>query len=389
MLNNTSIMLGVIDKCLRDGSRLPKFISQNQDSSIHDRPVGGRENLAISKTSQSSSDVRNNQEEKEEIGVKEAALDTDPMNEAGTAKFAFQEPHKSSRFVNLQKVPVETTKRRPRLVKVKEYCPVEKENNQEEQGGADNTVGTEDERPFKSLHWSALRQPMAENSHRHQCKGPSWACEKCRHIYKVKKTTQRFQTLRSAKEVLAKENISETNTNMKAAAPESAPTRSDAKLDREGKATRHLALNARTVAQKSRDTANGAFSCLFKGGNSKWAQPVLGDLPRDFYNGKDADTNALPRGIEMEHGVRKTFGPVFRLKFVRDYLEDEPDYESEIIFHADLAPRPQKNAMSFIPPGVYEPDLAAPKPLKPRIRIFDMSSDSCDDKLDRESSDAL
>ena len=368
-------MLEVVDKKIGDEPSRQQLTSPSQELSIVVGSVGDDE--VSNKTSISACSRENKQEEeKEEIVAKETVLEGSLLNEDDTnaldSKLSLLEPHKSCRFVNLQKLNTEIPNPRTRVIHVKEYCPQEKESTEDKQGERENEMPEKDERPLKSLHWSALRRPMAEYAQRHRCKGSTWACEKCRHIYKVKKTSERFQTLRAAKEALLKEDSSEGKE--KEANEEQEMASTEEKEENGEKLVKASVPNARTVALKAKKVVLGNYGCSVEGGNSKWALTVLGGFRKDLDSEQDKDENVLLPDFqhEIERGLEQnTVGRVFRLKFWRDFLDDEPDEESEYITYQDLTSRYQGNAM-FIPPCVCEPRVGLPRPVTPRMRIFDM-----------------
>lgn len=303
----------------------------------------------------------------------DAVLDPDSTKEM-PAVFAVQkEPRsRSSRVANLQKLrtelpqqptPQEFYNKTNTIISVKEA----KQNAQQEETSGAMARG-KDNRPLKSVHWKDLEQ-------RHNCEGNSSNCEKCKRVLEVKKATKRFEAKRAAKKIM---NESNSTANAGDGEEDHELGNTIQKIKREERfCSNGSAPNARIVAQKSKTVQGGDVSWGLIGANSKWAQPVLSQMPKEVYKGRSVDystRSSTPRPAEeefkIERSERKIISCVSRLKLVREYLDDEPDFESEVI--TSIGPRSQADVM-FTLPGVPEGKFAKPSALQPNIQLIDMS----------------
>lgn len=310
--------------------------------------------------------------------AQKAVLDSmlDPCSVEGMAALSVQEPRRSSCFANLQKLRAELSNqptiatshelyKTGRIIAVKEMKQTEPRQQSD-----DALTRGKDSRPLKSLHWEALLRSTTDCKKKHNCDGNSWNCEKCRRVLEVRKATERFQAKRAAKQML-QERKTEAKTL------EEAESEGVQRIKREERFCRIPAPNARTVVQRSRTAPIEDLSFFTIGGNSKWAQPVLSDMPKEVYMGRPIDHNkhTAPSGeveIKPERDERNSMSSVSKLKYVREYMDDEPDFESEKIASWELAPRSQANVV-FIPPGWCEEECETTGPLEPTIRIIDTS----------------
>lgn len=376
-------MLEEGDQCSEGASAFPSLITQDrEENSMLRRIIGANKR----KVRRSRSFIRAQQE----------AIDVvlDPgLPEVFKVK---EEPEngsqlKSLHFANMQRRCSEIPKHRPsrslehdlyrpdnQVVCVKEVKDREFLEKEQLETGSDEvsievTQG-EDSRPLKSLHWRALDQT-------HNCSGNS--CEKCKRVLEVKEAVHRFEAIRAAKQV-----IQESRNDEKTEDDDDEFGESLQKIKRENLFCRHMALapNVRTVVQKSKIPAAQDVSCVPTGGNCKWAQPVLGEMPTDVYKGPAFRNNlrsSTPRPVEresrMETDMRSSLSSASKLKFIREYMDNEPDFESEEITSADLAPRSQTDIV-FTLPCSYERRFVRPKPLKPRIVLLDTAYEVIDEK---------
>ena len=377
-------MLEEADQCSEGESAFPGLITQDrEENSILRRIIGANKG----KARRSRSFIRAQQE----------AIDLvlDPgLPEVFKVK---EEPEngsqlKSLHFANMQRMCSEISKHRlsrslshdlykpdNKAICVKgvndgEFLEKEQLGEVNDEVSAEVTQGV-DGRPLKSLHWRALDQ-------RHNCNGNS--CEKCKRVLEVKKAVDRFEAIRAAKQVLQ-----ESRSNEKTEDEDSNEFgESLQKIKREERFCRNMALapNARTRVQKSKTPAAQDVRRVHSGGNCKWAQPVLSEMPtgvhkeRAFNNNSRSSTPKPEEGdLVLERERRSSLTCASKLKFIREYLDDEPDFESEEITSADLAPRSQTDIV-FTLPCSYERRFARPKPLNPRIVLLDMACEEIDEK---------
>ena len=353
---------------------LPNLSNQNGESSMLRRLLGS------SGISHASLDKKLSPETRK---AQQAVLDSmlDPCSVEGMAAMAVQEPHRSSCFANLHKFRTELSNKPAAVVpndlyKTNRIIAVRsremKQTTQQEKNSDTLELG-KDGRPLKSLHWKALRRSTTEYNKKHKCEGNSWNCEKCRRVLEIRKATERFEAKRAAKKALQ-----ESITKLKAAEEaEDEVQEMEQRIKLEERFCRIAAPNARTVVQRSKTAPGEEVSFFPVGGNSKWAQPVLSEMPKGVYMGRliDYDHHTAPivdEEIKLEHDERKIPSCVAKLKYLREYLDDEPDFESEKIAPWELAPRSHTNVV-FIPPGWCERKCEAPRSLEPRIRIIDTS----------------
>lgn len=309
------------------------------------------------------------------IKAEQAAIDAvlEPDTEMPDVFKIQKEPRRSVRFANLQKLRSELSQQSTphdlyktnTIISVKEM----KRNKQHEVPSGTPAKG-EDDRPLKSLHWKALGQ-------RHHCDINSLKCEKCKRLLEVRKATERFEAKRAAKQLLQ-----ESNCRKKVEDDVCELGGGIQKIKREESFCANFSLpNARIKVQRSKtvplthEDAN-SFSV---GGNSKWAQPVLSEMPKEVQKGFSTECSprvSTPRPVDeefkMERDTRKSRRRMSRLKRIREYMDDEPDFESEEITSWDLAPRSQADVV-FTLPGVCQREFAEPSSLKPRILLLDMS----------------
>lgn len=371
-------MLEEADQCSEGTSAFPLLTTQDEEFSMLRRIIGARK----SKMQRTKSFIRTQQAAIDEVldpGIPEVFK----MKEEPAIKSQL----KSSRFANLQKRRSEISKHRAPhdlykpdshdIICVKEVREKEQQvkKQQEKVNGVvrgEVTQG-EDSRPLKSLHWRALGQ-------RHNCEG-NQSCEKCKRILEVKKVAERFEAIRAAKQVLQ-----ESKSEAKADDEEGDELgESLQKIKREERFCRNTPVpNARTVVQKSKTTAGEDVSCVLIGG--KWAQPVLSEMPKGVYRGRPfnhSQRSSTPRPVdgemEKERDRRSSLSGVSKLKFIREYMDDEPDFESEEITSSDLAPRSQTDIV-FTLPCSYERRFVRPRPIRPRILLLDMTCEEIDEK---------
>lgn len=373
-----SIMLEeAADKCLEGSDMFPSLTSQNGESSMLRRILGSGGNSANAPPGRRLSLRRRKMHLAERIiQAEQAAIDAvlEPDSVEGLpAVFKIQkEPRRSVRFANLQKLRSELSQQpTPHdLYKTNTIISVKEMKHNEQQELTNDTLARgEDDRPLKSLHWKALGQ-------RHHCDGNSLKCEKCKRVLEVKKATERFEAKRASKQLLQESNCAE-----KAEDEVGELGGGIQRIKREERFCRNVSLsNARTVARRSKTGLNEDASCFLIGGNSKWAQPVLSEMPKEVYKSHTIEYSprvSTPRPVDeefkMERDERKNLSCVSRLKLIREYMDDEPDFESEEISSWDLAPRSQTDIV-FTLPCVCQRKFAEPTPLKPRILLLDMSS---------------
>lgn len=352
---------------------LPNLSNQNGESSVLRRILG----------SSGNSGSPGNKLSPERKKAQRAVLDSmlDPCSVEGMAAMSVQEPHRSSCFANLQKLRAELSNEPAiptsrDLNKSGRIIAVQEVKHAEESGRERNNALNrgKDGRPLKSLHWKALGRTATEYRKRHLCEGNSWKCEKCRHILEVKKATERFEANRAAKQALKESKIA--SKELKEA--ESQVGQREQRIKREERFCRITAPNARTVVQRSKNAPGEDVTLIPVGVNSKWAQPVLSEMPEGVYVGRPIDYNKHIEATDseetqLERGERNSPSCVSKLKFIREYMDHEPDFESEEIASWELAPRSQAN-MVFIPPGWCEPErYESSTSLEPRIRIIDTS----------------
>ena len=288
-----------------------------------------------------------------------------------------KEPGRSVRFANLQKLRSELSQQPtpPDLYKSSTIISVKEMPNEQHEAASGTLARGEIDRPLKSLHWRVLGR-------RHHCDGDLSKCEKCRRVFEVSKATERFEAKRAAKQLLQ-----EGNCVPKVEDEVGELVGGVQRIKREESFCRNIPLpNARIKAQSSktgsplaREDAN--FFCI--GGNSKWAQPVICDMPKEVSKSCPIEycpRVSTPRPADeefKERETRRSLRCATRLKLIREYMDDEPDFESEEITSWDLAPRSQTDVV-FTLPCVCQLNFAEPKPLKPRILLLDMSSTESD-----------
>lgn len=368
-------MLEEADQCLKGANMWPSLTSQGEESPVLRRMFGssGANSPNTSFGRRLSWRKRKMHLAESIIQAEQAAIDAVLEPEMPAVFAVKQEPRRSSRFANLQKLRAELSQQpTPHdLYKTNAIISVKEMKQSEQQK---ETRG-EESRPLKSLHWRALGQ-------RHNCDGNSLNCEKCKRVMEVKKATERFEAKRAAKQILQ-----ESNSGAKAGEKDDELGSGIQKIKREERFCRNgSAPNARIVAQKSKTVPGGDVSSIWIGGNSKWAQPVLSQMPKEVYKGRPVDYStrtSTPRPVEEEFKVeraeRKILSCVSRLKLVREYMDDEPDFESEKITSWEkIGPRSPTD-MVFTLPCVCERKFAEPRPVRPRILLIDMSPGENDD----------
>ena len=100
-------------------------------------------------------------------------------------------------------------------------------------------------------------------------------------------------------------------------------------------------------------------------------------MPKGVLTGRPIDNDnhtetMVDEDIKLERDEPGAPSCIAELKFSREYLNDEPDFESEKIESWELAPRSRTNVV-FIPPCWCEEMYEVSGPLEPRIRIIDTS----------------
>ena len=353
---------------LESTTMLPSISNQSGESSVLRRLLGSSGNSSAPLGKNLSPERRKAQQ---------AVLDSmlDPCSVEGMAAMEVQEPHRSSCFANLQKLRAElaNTPMLPasphdlcnsntggRIITVQEMKQTELEESNN-----DALTEVKDRRPLKSLHWKAL------GNKRHHCEGNSSNCEKCRRVMEVKKATQRFEAKRVAKQALQESRAdAKALEEAKCEAPEG-----EQRIKRKEGFCRFAVPNARTVVQRSKSASIEDISLFPIGGNCKWAQSVLTEFPKE----QSFDYNELidSEEFDLKRYQRNIPSCLSELKFVREYMDDEPDFESEKIASWELAPKSQTNIV-FIPPNWCEWKCVSPPPPEPRIRIIDTSCGESD-----------
>lgn len=313
------------------------------------------------------------------IKAEQAAIDAvlKPDTEIPDVFKIQKEPGRSVRFANLQKLRCELSQQpTPQdLYKTGTIISVKEMPSKQHEVVSGTLARGEDDRPLKSLHWRVLGR-------RHHCDGDLSKCEKCRRVLEVSKATERFEAKRAAKQLLqesscalkAEDEIGELGGGIQ-------------RIKGEESFCRNISLpNARTKAQKSKNgplTREDA-SCLSVGCNSKWAQPVLCEMPQEVpkscpieYSPRVSTPRPADEEFKRERETRRGLRCATRLKLIREYMDDEPDFESEEITSWDLAPRSQTDVV-FTLPCVCQRKFVEPRPLQPRILLLDMSSTESD-----------
>ena len=349
----------------------PSIANQNVESSVLRRLIGSTGHPRKSMTPE---------KEKAQKAVLDSMLD--PCSVEGTAAMEIQEPHRLSCVANLQKIRAELNNKpvlpastdsfpNTKVIAVKEMKPMEPQ-----QKDKISPAKEDDDRPLKSLHWKALGTPVQGYIKRHQCEGIPGKCEKCRRMIEIRKATERLIAKRAAKQVLQESKPSEK------ALEEVEPDLEDTeqKIKREERFCKIAPPIARTSVQKSKRGPLDDINFLPIGGKCKWAQPVLSEMPAGVYMGNSFD----PIDLEDMSLGRDIPSLVSELKFEREYMDDEPDFESEKIESWELAPRSKANIV-FIPPNWCEPKYTATEFLEPKIRIIDTTSIENDSLAHTES----
>ena len=355
---------------------LPGLTSQNGESSMLRRILGSSGNSAnVSLGRRLSWPRRKMHFAQRIIKAEQAAIDAvlEPDTEMPDVFKIQKEPRRSVRFANLQKLRSELSRQSTphdlyktnTIISVKEM----KCNKQHEVASGTLARGGDD-RPLKSLHWKALGR-------RHHCDGNSLKCEKCRRVFEVRKATERFEAKRAAKQLLQESNCKQTAENEVCELGGGIQ-----RIKREESFCRNFSLtNAWTKVQRSKTgpLAHEDANYFSIGGNSKWAQPVLCEMPKELqksfpteYSPRVSTPRPVDEEFKMERDTRKSLRCVSRLKLIREYMDDEPDFESEEITSWDLAPRSQTDVV-FTLPCVCQRKFDEPRPLKPRILLLDMS----------------
>ena len=364
------------DKCVEGSDMLPSLTSQNGESFMLRRILGSGGNSANASLGRRLSWRRRKMHLAQRIvKAEQAAIDAilEPDTEMPDVFKIPKEPRRSVRFANLQKLRSELSQQSTPhdLYKTNTIISVKEMKRDKQHEVASGTLARgEDDRPLKSLHWKALGR-------RHHCDVNSLKCEKCKRLLEVRKATERFEAKRAAKQLLQESNCRQEVEDYVCELGGGIQ-----KIKREESFCRNFSLsNAQMKVQRSKtvplahEDANG-FSI---GGDSKWAQPVLSEMPKEVQ--KNFLTECSPRvstprpvdeEFKMERDTRKSLRRVSRLKLIREYMDDEPDFESEEITSRDLAPRSQTDVV-FTLPGVCQQTFAEPSPLKPRILLLDMS----------------
>ena len=334
---------------------LPSITNQTVESSLLRRLIGstGSPGKSLSSERQKTQQV-----------VLDFVLD--PCSVEGMAAMAIQEPHRSACFAHLQKLRAELNNQpilpastdsfpNTRVIAVKEMKPTEAQEKDKILCGKDN-----DGRPLKSLHWKALGNPVQGPTKRHKCQGIPGKCEKCRRMIEIRQATARLMAKRAAKQVLQ-----ESKASAKATEKEKTDFEEDEqKIKREERFCKIVPPTDRTPIQKSKSMPLVDMNFLPIGVKCKWVQPVFNEMPKAVFMGHPVD----PVNIEDMRLHRN----VSELKFQHEYMDDEPDFESEKIESWELAPRSQTNVV-FIPPNWCERKYVTTRSLEPKIRIIDMS----------------
>ena len=356
------------DKCSEGSDMLPSLTSQNEESSMLRRILGSSGNSANAPLGRRLSWRRRKMHLAQRIvQAEQAAIDAVLEPDTGMPEvFKIQkEPRRSVRFADLQKLRTELSQQSTPhdLHKTNNIIPVKEMKLAKEHEVASGILARgEDDRPLKSLHWKTLGR-------RHHCDGNSLKCEKCKRLLEIRKATERFEAKRAAKQLMQ-----ESNCAPKAEDEVGELAGGIQRIKGEDCFNRNFSLpNARTKAQRYRTgpLAKEKVNCFPFGGNSKWAQSVICEIPKERVS--------TPRPVEeefkIERETRKSLRCVSRLKLIREreYLDDEPDFESEKIASWDLAPRSQTDVV-FTLPCVCQRQFAEPMPITPRILLLDMSS---------------
>ena len=376
------------DKCAESSDILPSLTAQNGESPILRRMFGSSGNSTNDSLGKRLSWRRRKMHLAQSIiKAEQAAIDAvlEPDTEMPDVFKIQKEPSRSVRFANLQKLRSELSQhstpqdlyKTHTIISVKEM----KHNKQHEVAGG-TLSRAEDDRPLKSLHWKALGR-------RHHCDDNSLKCEKCRRMLEVRKATERFEAKRAAKQLLqeskcapkAEDDVGELGGGIQ-------------RIKREESFCRNFSLpGARTKIQRcsTGSLANEDANFFSIGGNSKWAQPVLCEVPKEVrmscpieYTPRVSTPRPVDEEFKKERETRKSLRCASRLKLIREYMDDEPDFESEEITSWDLAPRSQTDVV-FTPPCVCQQKFVEPRPLKPRILLLDMSlteTDSASNQFD-------
>lgn len=353
---------------------LPSLWNQSGDLSTLHRLLGSNGNMQISINNKLSPETRNAQQR-----VLDSMLD--PCSVEGMAAMTVQEPRRSSCFANLQKLRAELSNE-PAVAATNDFCETNKiinvrpnETATEQRKDNINVPEQEqDSRPLKSLHWKALTTSVTEYKKQHKCEGNSWTCEKCRRVNEIKKATERFEAKRAAKQILQE---SRSNIKVRKNAENDEAADREQKIKREERFCRISPPNARTVAQRSKTAAVEGVSFFPAVGSLKWAQPVLSEMPNGVLTGSPIDNDShtettFDEDIKLERDESSAPSCMAEMKFLREYLDDEPDFESQKIESWELAPRSRVNVV-FIPPGWCEEMYEASEPPEPTIRIIDTS----------------
>lgn len=324
---------------------LPSITNQRVESSVLRRLVGKSLSPERQKTQQ-------------------AVLDSmlDPCSVEGMAAMAIQEPHRSACFAHLQKLRAELNNQpilpastdsfpNTRVIAVKEMKPIEPQEK-------DKILCRKDDgRPLKLLHWKAFGNPVQGLTKRHKCEGIPGKCEKCRRMIEIRQATERLMAKRAAKQVLqeSKAGAKATETDFE---------ENEQKIKREERFCKIVPPADRTPVQKSNSMPMVDMNFLPIGVKCKWVQPAVNEMPKAVLMGLPVDPTNI-EDIRLHRNVSE-------LKFQHEYMDDEPDFESEKIESWDLAPRSQTNVV-FIPPNWCEPKYVPMRSLEPKIRIIDMS----------------
>ena len=355
---------------------LPSLSNQSRETSVLRRLLG---------SSGLSSDSLGKNLSPERQKAQKAVLDSmlDPCSVEGMSAMAVQEPHRSACFADLQKLRTELANKPElpvssrgvqntcRIITVKEMKQTEEQEKNHDEAPRQENEG----RPLKSLHWKALSGTSATAySKRHHCEGNSWNCEKCRRVMEIRKATERFEAKRAAKQTIQESNI------IKKALEEakSEVEEDEQKIKREERFCRFARPNARTVVQRSKTTTIEDANFLPIAENSKWAQPVLSEMPKGVFLGRPIDytKHVAPSDsdweIKLERSESNIPSCVSELRFEREYMDDDPDFESEKIASWEIV-RKSQTSMVFIPPNWCEQNYFVPRSIQPRIRIIDMS----------------
>lgn len=354
---------------------LPSLSNQSRETSVLRRLLG-----SSGLTSDSLGKNLSTERQKAQKAVLDSMLD--PCSVEGMSAMAVQEPHRSACFANLQKLRTELANKPElpvssggvqntcRIITVKEMKQTEEqERNHDEAPRQEN-----DGRPLKSLHWNALGTSATAYTKKHHCEGNSWNCEKCRRVMEIRKATERFEAKRAAKQIIQESE----NTKKALAEAKSEVEENEQKIKREERFCRFAPPNARTVVQRSKTTTMGYANFLPIAGNSKWAQPVLTEMPQGVFIGRPIDytKHIAPSDsdweIKLERSESNIPSCVSDLRFENEYMDDEPDFESEKIASGKIV-RKSQTSVVFIPPNCCERNYFVPRPIQPRIRIIDMS----------------